>query len=227
MAEFFTPSKVKLKRARQHLTELQGVLDDHMAEYPPKATFTAANDDEGANAQIVIDWTSPPECVGAIVGDIVHNLRAALDLMAVELVSLNDGGNTDDVYFPFCQNEDFLDKMIVKRNFNRAGPEEVRLLKELKPYKGGNAALRALHDLDIQDKHHSLIPSAAAMTTPEVAADMSSGKLVLRMVEGSVPVIGITFPADGPLAGAELIPALQDLIELVEGVLEAFAAIPR
>jgi hypothetical protein len=65
------------------------------------------------------------------------------------------------------------------------------------------------------------------MTTPELFADMATGTPVIRLVEGTVPVIGVTFPDDSPLGGLEMVPALQELVELVDGILEAFAAIPR
>jgi hypothetical protein len=45
--------------------------------------------------------------MGAIVGDIIHNLRAALDLAACDLVRIR-GGNDNGVYFPFCNEPDEL-----------------------------------------------------------------------------------------------------------------------
>jgi hypothetical protein len=222
MTDRFSPSKIKLRRARQHIEELRTVLDVHLKASPPTSIFTPAT--ESMNAQLAVSWKGPPESVGAIVGDIIHNLRAALDLMAVKLVELA-GKNTKGVYFPFCESENDLGIMIRKRNFDRAGPEAVRLLKSYEPFKGGKTSLRALHDLDIQDKHHSLIPNAAIITSPALEMDMSTGSLILKPVEDSVAAIEITFPDDSPLAGREMVQALQELVELVEGVLEAFATL--
>ncbi len=219
----FKASKIKVDRARAHIAELESVLADHFAENPPKATFTPATAEQ--NAHIHVESKTPPDVVGAIVGDIIHNLRAALDLMAVQLVSLSTD-NTDGVYFPFCEDESYLGKMIRKRNFDRAGDDAVRLLHTLKPFKGGNIALRALHDLDIQDKHHSLIPNAAMLTTPQVTADTSKWPEVsIRLVEGSVPEVATTFPNDSPLAGQQMVPALHQLVKLVEGILVSFTAL--
>jgi hypothetical protein len=218
----FDASNLKLARARKHISELERVLAAHYAEHPPQFVFNEATSD--ATASLIVTAIAPPKCFGAIVGDVVHNVRAALDLMAVQLVSLKTT-DTRGVYFPFCDVENGLEKMIKNKNFDKAGAEAVQLLRELKPFNGGNAALRALHDLDIQDKHHSLIPNASMMTTPQITADMSSGKPVIRLVEGSVPIMTTTFPKDSPLAGQEIIPSLHDLVKLVEGILEAFASV--
>src|SRR5580704_14961096 len=53
--------------------------------------------------------------------------------------------STKGVNFPFCDNPNKLDDFIKLRNLTRAGPEVVALVKSLKPYKGGNIALRAIH----------------------------------------------------------------------------------
>ncbi len=92
----------------------------------------------------------------AVIGDCTHNLRAALDLMACDLVRAA-GGNDKHVYFPFAHQEADLEKMIKEKNFDRAGDDAVTLLKSFKPHRGGDELLRAMHDLDIEDKHKALI----------------------------------------------------------------------
>jgi hypothetical protein len=36
----------------------------------------------------------------------------------------------------------------------------------MKPYKGGNIALRAIHDLDVTDKHQALLPVLSGVSLP-------------------------------------------------------------
>lgn len=221
MDPLFEASNLKVERARRHLRELECVLSKHARKHPPKAEFIEAADNQPARINMITK--SPPKVVGAIVGDIVHNLRAALDLMAVELVSLVPNANTKGVYFPFAEDVHGLPKQIKDKNFHRAGQDAVDLLKTLRPYKGGNIALRAVHDLDVQDKHHTLIPNAATMTTPEVTVDASAfPKIKIVPVPGSVGSVKEVFPNDSPLAGSEMVPALHDLVKLVEGILESF-----
>ena len=226
MTNPFAASKIQMKRANQHIAELERVLEEHFVANPPSFAYTEA---ASPDVQFNLSAVGAPECVGAIVGDVVHNLRAALDLMAVGLVEMNGGAATitKGVCFPFCDHADNLDSMIKKRHFHRAGIEAVRLLQELKPFTGGNAALRALHDLDIQDKHNSLIPNVLTMTSQEFTVDWSSPSPAFQVVEGSAPSFAVVFPDESPLAGSEIVPALHELVGLVSGILEEFAILPR
>lgn len=213
----FEASYLKVERARHHIAELTSLLTKHETENPATATFE--------NNHLRVVSHAPPKIFGAIVGDAIHNLRAALDLMAVDLVR-EIGGNTKSVYFPFCESANDLSDAIKSKNFHRAGTDAANLLITFRPFKGGNLALRALHDLDIQDKHHTLVPNAAMMTTPEVTVDTSDfPNLSVKIVEGSQPDVRTVFPDDSPLAGQEIIPALYDLVQLVEGILEAFTSL--
>src|SRR5882724_11306422 len=99
MTEIFAASRLKVARAQKHIDELVAAIDAHTVAHPPQGEFTAATETE--IARIAVRVKGLPPDVGPIIGDVIHNLRAVLDLMAVELVGLN-GGNTNNVYFPFC-----------------------------------------------------------------------------------------------------------------------------
>jgi hypothetical protein len=64
------------------------------------------------------------------------------------------------VWFPFADSQQALDTAIIDKNFDRAGPEAVALLKTFEPYRGADNPLRDIHDLDIIDKHRMLVPLA-------------------------------------------------------------------
>jgi hypothetical protein len=151
----FSATKLKIKRAERHLSELDGA-ERRFADTKP---FRLVVEAEGPDRHLlrIQGWPLLPECFAPIIGDVVHNLRASLDLLACELVRMN-GGNDNNVYFPFAENGAALDSMIKQRNFHRAHADAVNLLRSLRPFKGGNEALRAIHDLDITDKHKSLVP---------------------------------------------------------------------
>jgi hypothetical protein len=69
-------------------------------------------------------------------------------------------------WFESRESADKLDDMIRRRHFDRAGTDAVALLRSLKPYHNGNAALRVIHDLDIRDKHQALIPNVIGVASP-------------------------------------------------------------
>lgn len=236
MVEPFKASFVKLARAKKLVNELEQIVADYIGTNPVEFNVGPSPPDSGiAGVRIEFSGQKPvPDELGSVFGDVIHNLRAALDLMACDLCKLK-GASTKDVYFPFCESVSQLPKMIIKRHFDQAGPEAVRLLHELQPYKGGNTALRAIHDLDIQDKHQMLIVTPMSFASPILELHDGSGnyyrdehgRLAPRVVgDPTKPSeIRLQFPPDGALAGKDLIPTLHELVETTAGVIEAFKAL--
>lgn len=222
MDDLFAASIVKVKRARKHIQELEELLARHEVEHPPVVSVTPRA--QGGIEGIHVSTKAPPACFGAIVGDVVHNLRASLDLMAVELVTVTSPGlSTKSVHFPFSDSAAELEAAIKRRTFRRAGDDAVTLLESLRPYKGGNAELRGLHDLDARDKHSALIPEAATIITPLLRANTDNfPDIFVEMVEGSSPDVKTVFPRDSPFAGDEIVPTLHNLVKLTESILESF-----
>ncbi len=126
----------------------------------------------------------------------------------------------------------------------RASPEAVRLLRSLKPYAGGNEALRAIHDLDIQDKHKEPIAILSAVTTPPFKlwlgehsasipawnSGVKDGHCLIMMppclnipVGSEIPSsFQFTFSKTNVFPGEAVIPWLHSLLELSARVIEAF-----
>jgi hypothetical protein len=183
--------------------------------------------------------------LSVIIGDVIHNLRAALDLLASDLV-LMVGGNTKDVYFPFSNDADGFEEMIKKRHFDHAGEDIVGIVRSLKPYKGGNDLLRALHDLDITDKHKTLIPTvhyAGIKNFQMLNAsgplltinDMHCGPIRDGMVLMSLPParnvsigqsfqpsLKITLDEDPLTEGKDIVQMLDEFVSLVDGIIKTF-----
>src|SRR5438874_575713 len=67
--------------------------------------------DGGAKQWAVKVREEVPVEFSAIIGDVIHNLRAALDLMAVQVVRLNHQSD-EDVYFPFSKSAARFDEAI-------------------------------------------------------------------------------------------------------------------
>jgi hypothetical protein len=147
-------------------------------------------------------------------------MRTALDLMASELARLNQR-NDKNVYFPFAASIDDFPDAIKSRHFDKCGQDAVDLLKTFSPYKGGNEKLRASHDLDIQDKHTSLI---LTMATQEFYLQGDVTCLPGASYQVPVTTEGHQFTfSPGPLESLPVIETLGELVKLIEAVLEAFA----
>ena len=82
----FSAPSAKTQRARKHLAELGEEVATYIAGGPAKFNATPTMKDGLRRIEIRANFSGPPESMGVIVGDIVHNLRAALDLTACEMV---------------------------------------------------------------------------------------------------------------------------------------------
>jgi hypothetical protein len=237
-AQPFRGPRAKIERARSIIAEIERLVTEYRG-----AALVPEADEPGHICWTVRIKLDPHTDIATLVGDCVHNLRSSLDLMAVRLAELN-GRSPKDVHFPFCDRRDDLEEMIKRKHFNRTSAAAQELLRQLEPYRGGNTALRGVHDLDITDKHTDLIQIAALATQPVpirfgkgnvVAGGMFSlhdglkalahdgeGAAVLRpMALKLVPL----FAQNQPFAGSKIIPTLKGLANVVEGVVEAFAAL--
>lgn len=97
----FEGSRLKIKRAKKHISDLQYYVDSFIKKQPYR--IVTEQDPETSNLRWVIRVRKQlPNDIPAIIGDAIHNLRSALDLLACDLVRIN-GGSIEEVYFPFCK----------------------------------------------------------------------------------------------------------------------------
>jgi hypothetical protein len=245
----FGAARLKIERAGQHIAELRIAISGFLASKPVEIIVEAPDTFKLTQSHV---WTARvrntvPLAMSSILGDAVHNLRTALDLLASDLAKLN-GKNPAGVHFPFAGDVLGLDDQIRRKNFTRAGPQAVKLLRSLKPYKGGNIALRGLHDLDLQDKHQAVLPTISAVSLPGFALILGTkhnlvpewkttvthdGQMILIMPAIDNLAVGtemkahlsLVFGEGGPFAEAEIIPTLETLRENVVSTVEAFEAL--
>ena len=226
----FSQPRQKLRRAEFHIGSLEAAIERYFSTDWYTCEFRR-NQEGQYNLKIVTYGI--PEDFSLIVGDVVHNLRTALDLLAVEVVGRN-GGNTKGVYFPFAGSAKDLDIMIARRNFDRASTVDRDLVRSLQPYTGGNYLLRSLHDLDIQDKHHSLIPHTSLVTSPKISVKLDAagnpigfreGRPELEVDTSEPPSVKFTFPPDSPFAGEEVPQVLRRLHKHVADIIDQFASV--
>jgi len=226
----FSQPRQKLRRADFHIRSLETTIERYF--WADWYTCEFGRNQEG-QYNFKVETYGMPEDFSLIVGDVVHNLRTALDLLAVEVVGRN-GGNTKGVYFPFAGSAEDLDIMIVRRNFDRASTADQDLVRSLRPYTGGNYLLRSLHDLDIQDKHHSVIPHTSLVTTPKISVKLDSagnpigfreGRPELEVDTSEPPNVKFTFPPDSAFAGEEVLQILRRLHKHVTDIIDQFAVV--
>jgi hypothetical protein len=182
----------KLHRADAHLADFGAAVEVFLAADP----FAADRSVRGDGRAHVITWTRTapiPETISLLAGDTVHNLRSALDHLAVELERLSAQRSSHTLtteeerrpQFPVARSQSEFDRQIGR--FSYLDPSTIDVLKTFQPFtitpiQPEQSFLWQVSDLDNLDKHRMLapIPMSPFMITP---ADHSG-----RWVDGpSVP----------------------------------------
>jgi hypothetical protein len=107
----------------------------------------------------VSEKTSFPLSFQVEAGVYINAIRSSLDILAVTLANRHCQTLADDAYFPVVKSrESFAAGRYKGAEFVKALPAKERAIIEfLKPHKGGNDLLYALHLLDILRKHQRLL----------------------------------------------------------------------
>ncbi len=154
------------------------------------------------------------------------------------------GKGSKNLKFPFAKDEEDLKKFVADHR-KRLGPAVAKAILALKPFKGGNLGLRGLHDLDIDDKHETLLPyyvvAECAIPAAEemLAAFGMQMNLSAPLTEGSTamvlndanpwdtirPLQGPPvpmFPTGSPFPEAPVLEVLNGLAQMVADILDDF-----
>jgi hypothetical protein len=153
---------VKLERAGVHLDALKRATTEVFGSEPERipGDYDRASGQYLFRAQRAID---PPLNWSGIVGDVVHNLFAALDYLAWELVAANGAQGTPSTAFPIFVERDKYQKDAPKK-MRGMHPGAQSLIQRVQPFqvlpRDGHPSehpLAMLYGMEIQDKHRSLV----------------------------------------------------------------------
>jgi hypothetical protein len=231
----------KYNRAVEQLTTLnEEVLA--LGEEPHAWTIRSYTDHERGHYVFRLDpaWeASTAYRWGAIIGEIVHDLRSALDQLVWQLVLLN-GGTPDITHsFPIHRGEPkggfakaTRQQWTTKGGRQRHGPlsgisnNALTIIEECQPYKRSDAVLLSkLHQLWNTDKHRHLVPMH--MIAPNPTLKMTGVVLQERVpdrFDGNTYVVEVYGMAVGPDPYVDVEPhaptdiAFHDGVAVVEGL---------
>lgn len=149
---------LKIRRAEKHYAELSLLF----RKRKPFRYFLETNCKTGDRATFAKRDEDVANDAAIIIGDIIHNLRAALDHTywnCTEKFSKSDS-ERKSIQFPITSTEKALQESVLPGLPSRVSDSFANALGSLKPYReGGNNLLCAIHDLDVLDKHKLLIPT--------------------------------------------------------------------
>lgn len=153
-------ARLKIERANKHISD----IELRIASLEKSLTVTAhVNPDTGCefiqcDFKDIKDRTAADE-LAPILGDAIHNLKCALDHIWFETISRLVAGDWERSKFPVYPTVDLLENHLRNLKIDFFAPKFYNLLlREIRPYNGGDFAIRTIHELDIRDKHRLLIP---------------------------------------------------------------------
>jgi len=154
---------LKVERATKHVDDLAAVCKSFVDSTPYSYTIGRKIDPKtGYYHFSVHDVQALPPEVALFAGDAIHNLRSALDHLACHLVFANGNTPSRQTCFPIFDSAAKYQAMHAQK-VRGMSQGAIDVINAAKTYKGGNEPLYTLHELDIADKHHALLPTLLAV----------------------------------------------------------------
>jgi hypothetical protein len=179
----FRGSRLKVERAYKHVAD----INSHLEVFVGSDFYDLTVDkhfDTGENfLRCDIKLRLKEETIALVIGDALHNLRSALDLLYYETVELCNGVSTKWTRFPFA---DTRGQLLARLNSALEKKQVTSsvcnlILNVVKPYEGGNLALWTLDDLNITDKHQLLIPVLKLVMLRDVRFEDEQHRLLTKL----------------------------------------------
>jgi hypothetical protein len=238
----YSSALLKVERAHLHVTKLDFLLYTYLRRHAYRIVQKIDYQTGKHGFEITLK-EQPPVGAALLLGDAIHNFRAALD-HTISAVAAANGHAMDETRFPFAKSAANIEQAI-KRGAALAGDTAMQICRELKPYPGGNEALWGLHTADIADKHRSIIPAAAygnfqfrlLPNSHQPGIGMEVPIYPLGDEPNFIPAIegrehehpselglslNVIFPNDGPLGGYPMVATLYEVGRLVQCVVDEF-----
>jgi hypothetical protein len=209
------------------------------------------------NREITVEEAPPPVTHNGIVvgpkaplplwfnveaGVYIHLMRTALDLMATALAYRHSVALPEKAYFPIAPSEDLWRTAKGSKFIKALPPRACQIIEDLKPYKGGNDLLWALHELDNVRKHRRMLsvrvdPESFTIEGPQrlgdivkplawvIRADNKTEVLRLAKTAKNCKVdatLHITIEETGVLDRKPVVTALREFLGLTRSILDLF-----
>jgi hypothetical protein len=143
-----------------------------------------------------------PAELAVITGEILHNLRSALDNLTCA-TAFQHKGSTSGTYFPFGATAQIFEEEIA-RKCKKLPVAATDMIRALKPYKGGNDLLWAIHAANITDKHVDLIAvNFRTIITLETLIFTEGAPIIVGPRSGRHFIVGIKVPDVNQTNGVE------------------------
>jgi hypothetical protein len=224
----------KIERARQELDALDLEIEAFLSDDTYRVS-EEVDTDKGLKVYRVEPLVAPPSARwGVFVGEIVHNLRSALDHIVWQLALLKTKTESPHkgTSFPIFTVDNSWSQGMIDASLKDVPDDAKQVIKTFQPYNAGDAAeshaLWILHSLWNTDKHQTVqaLPFALEWKIPK-RSGVSANFLNNGGVEVFIPLdldekidfkpdvsSKVTFPMEGPVGGADM-KALRHMHDVV------------
>jgi hypothetical protein len=192
----FYSAKLRLTRAEEHLNDLKAQIDRFFAEKP--YTRFPEPDPNGTHKVYKIRLTQRfPFRWRILATEIIEHARASIDHATWASAFLKTGDpNLKFGLFVFSKDPTKLDERI--KGWSKDCPIEVQdIIRDFKPYDGGNGLLCVLNDMCNMSKHALTAFVAGARVGGEIKGDTFTGAidffdpLILDPVKNEIPYMRV------------------------------------
>ena len=180
----FGYASLKIERAKEHIANIEKRLLASPDRYGPSLHINGNTGEQFLYYRLT-DRTLSRE-IALTVGDAVHNLHSALDIAWLESVRISGatGFHPSKTKFPVTKYRHELESNLLRTvKLSPTSPLFDLVLNRIKTYEGGDEDIVSLHQLDIDDKHHILIPTLIVTSIDGVE---------LQHEDGSIETLNIT-----------------------------------
>ncbi len=154
----FADAVRKVERARVHIESFDAEASKHFLRQPFQVSLAPFKRRGHFVFGVGERIGFPDRMFSVIIGDVVHNLRTALDYL-IAACACARGEPIHQTEFPIRTRKEDV-KGLIKRRVGPAGALAERLVLRSRPYRRGNRYLHALHEFDRRDKHRLVVPVA-------------------------------------------------------------------
>lgn len=193
----FSDAAIKIERAKQHIIDLERMIGEFKAN---RHRFIRKDNHKTGEREFSfrgVDVVSPD--IPLRTGEILQNLRSALDYAVCALVVNNGGIETTHTGFPIFSDADEYKRRHV-RKVQGMRHEAMEAIHAIKPYKcNGMSDLWVLRSLNDRDKHRILLTTAVAFKASRLTPTLDiMWPMSLRNPLGFGPAVDVDVtPADG------------------------------
>jgi len=186
----FESARLKVERAHYHIGELIATYREFFENDTPYELLCDIEPDS-QKFGLRVEVTQNVPFVGAIIiGDIFHNLRSALDHLAVELESKTPSPRkTKHIKFPTHETRENFVSEVEKGIVYATFPETGKAIRDtVNCCKTGNRVLWTIGKINNIDKHRFLVTHYSVTKVSGVHTEDEGGNIVINQtfnVEGS------------------------------------------